>query len=404
VPFAHWLVHEARPRILVELGTHNGVSYSAFCQAVLLSGLSTRCHAVDTWRGDPQSGEYGEEVYEAFRRFHDDRFAAFSTLLRCTFDEALGAFVDKSIDVLHIDGYHAFEAVSHDFESWLPKLSDQAVVLLHDTNERRGDFGVWRLFEELRERYPGFEFLHGHGLGVLAVGAAAPRAILDLCALSDPASVASVRGRFTSLGERWRRDAEFQIFEREAGRQLEVAAALARETNAERDRAHAEARALVEQARAEAQLQVEQARAEAMREAEERVARETARVEAFRGELGRAELRAQTAEAAGEASSHRVAAVEGMLGRAELRAQTAEAAAEASSRRLAAIEGSTLWGATAPLRSMSGRFPRAWGVARRALRVAYWTLSLQLPRRLRDRRVQRARTRMFSPKVWWWHD
>ena len=42
VPFAHWLVHEARPRILVELGTHNGVSYSAFCQAVLLSGLTTR--------------------------------------------------------------------------------------------------------------------------------------------------------------------------------------------------------------------------------------------------------------------------------------------------------------------------------------------------------------------------
>ena len=58
-----------------------------------------------------QSGEYGEEVYEAFRRFHDDRFAAFSTLLRCTFDEALGAFADKSIDVLHIDGYHTFDAV-----------------------------------------------------------------------------------------------------------------------------------------------------------------------------------------------------------------------------------------------------------------------------------------------------
>ena len=154
VPFAHWLVHEARPRILVELGTHNGVSYSAFCQAVLLSGLNTRCHAVDTWRGDPQSGEYGEEVYDEFRRFHDDRFAAFSTLLRCTFDEALGAFAEKSIDVLHIDGYHSFGAVTHDFESWLPKLSDQAVVLLHDTNERRDDFGVWRLFEELRERYP----------------------------------------------------------------------------------------------------------------------------------------------------------------------------------------------------------------------------------------------------------
>ena len=175
---------------------------------------------------------------------------------------------------------------THDFESWLPKLSDQAVVLLHDTNERRDDFGVWRVFEELRERYPAFEFLHGHGLGVLAVGAAAPRAILDLCALSDPASVASVRGRFTSLGERWRRDTEFQIFEREARRQLEAAAALATDTNVELDRARAEAHAQAEQARAEAQAQVEQARAEA--QAQVKQARAEAQAEQVRAEAERA--------------------------------------------------------------------------------------------------------------------
>ena len=105
------------------------------------------------------------------------------------------------------------------------------------------------------------------------------------------------------------------------------------------ERVRAEAQLQVEQVRAEAHAQAEQSRAETTRvseaikrDAEERVARELARVEAFWGVLGRAELRAQTAEAAAEASSsHRVAAIEGMLARAELRARTAEAAAEASS-------------------------------------------------------------------------
>src|SRR5712692_2499787 len=94
VPFGHWIVRAAAPRVLVELGTHNGVSYSAFCQAVLEAGLPTRCHAVDTWRGDRHAGEYGDEVYEDFRRFHDERYDQFSTLLRCTFDDALAWFSD----------------------------------------------------------------------------------------------------------------------------------------------------------------------------------------------------------------------------------------------------------------------------------------------------------------------
>jgi hypothetical protein len=202
VPFGHWLVCSSKPRLLVELGTRNGVSYAAFCEAVFRMRLPTACFAVDTWRGDEHSGFYGEEVFEDLARFNSSRYAAFSELLRTTFDDAASFFKDNSIDLLHIDGCHSYEAVKHDFEFWLPKLSEEAVVLLHDTISRERGFGVWRLFLELRERWPAFEFMHNHGLGVIAVGAAVPGPVAALCAL-DGESANSVRERFASIGQLW---------------------------------------------------------------------------------------------------------------------------------------------------------------------------------------------------------
>ena len=203
VPFAFWIVANAKPRVLVELGTYSGVSYAAFCEAVTRTGLSTTCHAVDTWAGDPQSGNYSDDVYCEFKAFHDERYSAFSSLMRVTFDDAVSAFADGSVDLLHIDGFHTYDSVRHDFETWRPKLSDRAIVLFHDTNERGGDFGVWRFFEEIRCVAPSFEFLHSHGLGVLALGAHAPDPIKQLCALTREDQLEAVREMFSEPGAGW---------------------------------------------------------------------------------------------------------------------------------------------------------------------------------------------------------
>ncbi len=201
IPFAMWLTGLARPNLLVELGTHYGDSYCAFCQAVETLGLDTRCFAVDTWEGDPHAGEMQADVLEDLRAHHDPLYAGFSSLLRSTFDDALGSFDDGTIDLLHIDGYHTYEAVSHDFEAWLPKVSHQGIVLFHDIVERRRDFGVWRLWHEVRAKYPAFEFSHGYGLGVAAVGGAFPGDTAQLFEVSQP-ELAHLRRLASALGSR----------------------------------------------------------------------------------------------------------------------------------------------------------------------------------------------------------
>jgi hypothetical protein len=171
IPFAFAAMEMIRPAVLVELGTMGGDSYCGFCQAVVELELPTRCTAIDTWKGDLHTGHYPEEVFRIVSGYHDPRYGTFSRLLRSEFDRAVVEFPDGSIDLLHFDGCHTYEGVKHDFETWLPKLSRSAVVLFHDTKNGGEGFGVGRFWEELSPGYPNFEFHHGYGLGVLAVGA-----------------------------------------------------------------------------------------------------------------------------------------------------------------------------------------------------------------------------------------
>jgi methyltransferase family protein len=206
IPFAFVLMDLLAPRNLVELGAHKGDSYFAFCQAVVRLGLPTRCHAVDSWHGDVHTSAYDDKVYEDFSAWNERHYASFSTPMRMTFDEASAKFTDGSVDLLHIDGTHTYEAVKHDFETWLPKMSERGVLLFHDSNVHREQYGVWKLWQEISAGRAHFEFLHGNGLGVLITGSAVPQKFLEFAELAHamPDAVAAL---FQAFGQRVARGA-----------------------------------------------------------------------------------------------------------------------------------------------------------------------------------------------------
>lgn len=165
--FAYDLVRFVKPKTIVELGTHFGASFFSFCQGVKDGGIAATCFAVDTWKGDNHTGPYSGGVFHIVEKTSRDYYDDMSVLLRTTFDEAVTKFEDETIDILHIDGYHTFEAVNHDYNTWLPKLAKNGVVLFHDIAVKTGDFGVYKLWDKLKSQYPHLQFEHSYGLGVL---------------------------------------------------------------------------------------------------------------------------------------------------------------------------------------------------------------------------------------------
>jgi len=195
IPFAFELIKRLKPRSIVELGTYSGSSFFAFCQAVETLDLPAKCYGIDLWEGDIHMGQFQETLFEEISGYVSSRHADTGILVRKLFDDAAHDFEDGSVDLLHIDGTHTLEAVSNDFRTWLPKLSERGVVIFHDTNVTRemvgkaaDDFGVREFFDSVKSDYPHLEFSHCYGLGVLMVGKAVPEAVLSLVGQSqDPA-------------------------------------------------------------------------------------------------------------------------------------------------------------------------------------------------------------------------
>uniref|UniRef100_A0A6C0EZF5 Glycosyltransferase 2-like domain-containing protein n=1 Tax=viral metagenome TaxID=1070528 RepID=A0A6C0EZF5_9ZZZZ len=158
--FACWLVRLLIPCVVVDLGVDFGHSTFAFAAAKL------GCvYGIDSFEGDMQAG-----IKNTYNIVHDLKTELIRDnllidnihFIRGYFDDVYNTF-DKTIDILHIDGLHTLDAVTNDYNTWITKTSDNAVILFHDVVSYPDTVG--KLFNSIQ--YPKFYFTHSAGLGVV---------------------------------------------------------------------------------------------------------------------------------------------------------------------------------------------------------------------------------------------
>jgi predicted O-methyltransferase YrrM len=163
---AYEIVTHFKPKKIVELGSFGGFSTCAMGLALKHLGEG-QIFAVDTWAGDPHTGLYGDEVYEAFL-FKRKDLGLTNTIcpLRMTFEEA-SRHITSEIDLLHVDGWHTFRAVNNDFRLFRRHLSPGSLVLFHDVYT---GFAQMRFFWAIiSRRYPSCLIPYSHGLGIIQI-------------------------------------------------------------------------------------------------------------------------------------------------------------------------------------------------------------------------------------------
>lgn len=158
--FAMHLVEKINPKIVVDLGVEYG--YSTFCFAYHNIGT---VYGIDWFQGDAHAGFNDDSFQTTFETYTElaSKFGISNIkIVKGEFTEIAKTW-DKTIDILHIDGLHTYEAVKHDFETWTRFCHNESIILFHDTVSY--PYTVGRFFNEIGGGYK-IDKLDSCGLGI----------------------------------------------------------------------------------------------------------------------------------------------------------------------------------------------------------------------------------------------
>ena len=158
--FAEWLVKEMKPKCIVELGVDYG--YSTFVFANALKGSNGTINGIDWFKGDAHASY--RNTYKLIIDNIDKNNVKNINIIKGDFNEESKKW-NKDIDILHIDGFHTYDAVKNDYNNW-NRFVKNGVILFHDVSIRRKGFGVYKFFREVDDGHKLY-FTHSAGLGII---------------------------------------------------------------------------------------------------------------------------------------------------------------------------------------------------------------------------------------------
>ena len=177
LPFLFWLIDLARPRIMAEIGTGDGVSYFAACQAMDRlghgAGPGIACHGTGDW----PDGAVPDDLAE----HNAANYADVSRLSGGGARALVARLPEGQVDLLSLHGVpDTDEALPAD---WARKLSPRGVVLFHGVADWPGDGPERRALEKLAMHHPTISFEAGSGLVAVLTGADQPDRLTRLARL-----------------------------------------------------------------------------------------------------------------------------------------------------------------------------------------------------------------------------
>ncbi|MBL7161901.1 MAG: class I SAM-dependent methyltransferase [Anaerolineales bacterium] len=138
--------------VIVEIGSYLGASTTFLAAAAKENKSQVYC--VDTWMNEGMT-EGTRDTYQEFIS-NTTLYQQQIYPLRGRSEDIAKEF-DNQIDLLFLDGDHSYKSCRADVESWLPKVKNGGIIILHDYGWSEGVQKVVRDMVKPREKKPGLE-------------------------------------------------------------------------------------------------------------------------------------------------------------------------------------------------------------------------------------------------------